>query len=166
MATGVIETAAGLSRPMTFARQAGEGEHRWWFGTLAVIKAAADQTGGQFTLVEIHENEGEAPLHVHHREDKSFWVIEGEIEFQVGQETISAGPGSFLFAPRDVPHRYIVKRGPARILFLFNPAGFEELLRATSEPAGESRIPAEGEGMPDMDALPDVVRRYGCELLG
>lgn len=167
MKTRVVETAESLSGPSaTFAHLAGEGDRRWWLGSLAIIKATADQTGGRFTLVEVRENEGEAPLHVHHREDESFWVIEGEIEFQVGGDSVSAGPGSFVFGPRDVPHRYTVKKGPARMLFLFTPGGFEELLRATSEPAGEGRIPAEGEGMPDLDALPDVARRYGCELLG
>lgn len=167
METRVIETAqADPGWITTFARHAQQGEHRWWLGSLAVIKATANQTGGLFTPVEVLENEGEAPLHVHHREDESFWVIEGEIEFQVGGDTISAGPGSFLFGPRHVPHRYTIKKGPARMLFLFTPGGFEEFLRATSEPAGASRIPTEGEGMPDMDALPEIARRYGCELLG
>ncbi|MER8382651.1 hypothetical protein NKH05_25620, partial [Mesorhizobium sp. M1399] len=67
--------------------------------------------------------------------------------------------------PRDVPHRYTVKRGPARMLFFFTPGGFEELLRATSVPTADRRIPPDGEGMPDMETFPDVVRRYGCELL-
>ncbi|MER8482061.1 quercetin 2,3-dioxygenase [Mesorhizobium sp. M1322] len=157
---------AGRSIPHAFCSHALEGEARWWLGSLAVIKATATQTAGQFTLVEVLENEGEAPLHVHHREDESFQVMEGEIEFEIGGSKIMAGPGSFLFAPRDVPHRYTVKRGPARMLFLFTPAGFEELVRATSVPADDWRIPPAGEGMPDMEIFPDVVRRYGCELLG
>ncbi|OWK22063.1 hypothetical protein AJ88_14585 [Mesorhizobium amorphae CCBAU 01583] len=112
-----------------------------------MIKATAAQTAGQLTLIEVLENEGEAPLHVHHREDESFQVMEGEIEFEIGGKKIMAGPGSFLFGPRDVPHRYTVKRGPARMLFFFTPGGFEDLLRATSVPANNRRIPPDGEGM-------------------
>ncbi|MER8475300.1 quercetin 2,3-dioxygenase [Mesorhizobium sp. M1163] len=156
---------AGRSTPHAFCSHALEGEARWWLGSLAVIKATAVQTAGQFTLIEVLESEGEAPLHVHHREDESFLVMEGEIEFEIGGKAIMAGPGSFLFGPRDVPHRYTVKRGPARMLFFFTPGGFEELLRATSVPTADRRIPPDGEGMPDMETFPDVVRRYGCELL-
>lgn len=149
-----------------FARAVEEGEALWWLGSLATIKATARDTAGQFSLVEVLEGEGEAPLHVHHREDEAFWVLEGEVVFEIGGKTIETGPGSFVFGPRDVPHRYTVKRGPARMIFLFTPGGFEDFIRATSEPAPERRMPKEGEGMmPDMDALPEIARRYGAELL-
>lgn len=156
----------GTSAAAAFARQADEGEARWWLGSLATIKATGAETGGRFCLVEVRENEGETPLHVHQREDETFVVLEGEVDFEVGGRPIPAGPGTVLFGPRGVPHRYVVRRGPARMLFLFTPAGFEDLLRATSDPAPERRIPREGEGMPDFDALPGTVRRFGCELLG
>lgn len=148
-----------------FARHRDQGEARWWLGSLAVIKATGRETGGLYTLVEVTENEGETPLHVHHNEDETFWVLEGDIEFEVGGKTMEAGPGSFLFGPRGVPHRYVVRRGPARILFLFTPGGFEDLLRATSDPAAERRIPVGDEGMPDVEALPGIARRYGTEML-
>lgn len=147
-------------------REPGAGEARWWMGSLAVIKAEGAETGGRFTLVEILEDEGETPLHVHHREDEAFWVIEGEIEFEVGGRKIAARPGSFLLGPRGVPHRYTVTKGPARMLFLFTPAGFESMLRESSEPAGARRIPRGEEGMPDMESLPRIAERHGCELLG
>ena len=152
--------------PQMMVRLGDEGEARWWLGSLAVIKVTAEDTRGAFTLVEVAENEGETPLHVHHNEDETFWVLEGQVEFEVGGATVIAGPGSVLFAPRDVPHRYTVRQGPARMLFLFTPGGFEQLLRASSEPAGAWRIPHDGEAVPDYAALPDVAKRYGCELLG
>ncbi|CAN5579217.1 hypothetical protein BH20ACT17_BH20ACT17_07220 [soil metagenome] len=56
---------------------AGDGEAIWWFGGLAEIKATAADTGGLMTIVEITEPAGmEAPLHVHHREDEAFWILE------------------------------------------------------------------------------------------
>ena len=148
-----------------FARNADDGEARWWLGSLATIKATSQDTGGRFCLIEVLENEGETPLHVHHNEDETFIVIEGEVEFEVGGTKMLAGPGAVLFGPRDVPHRYVVRRGPARMLFLLTPGGFEELVRATSEPATERRIPDEGEGLPDFETFPTIVQRFGCELL-
>lgn len=149
----------------------GEGDARWWLGvTLATIKATGKETGGRYALVEVLEPEGEeAPLHVHHREDEGFYVLEGELTFEIGEEKIKAGPGSFVFGPKDVPHRYTVQSGPARLLFVLSPAGFEELIYATSEPARELTLPPQPDGPPDpaeMEQLGAIVRQYGCEILG
>lgn len=149
----------------TFARHRDQGEARWWMGSLAIVKATSEETAGQFSLVEVSENEGETPLHVHLNEDETFWVLDGEVEFEVGGRSVEAKSGSMLFGPRGIPHRYAVRRGSARMLFLFTPGGFEHLLRATSEPAAQLRIPNEGEAMPDFRQLPAIVQRYGCELL-
>ena len=70
---------------------------------LATIKATAEQTGGHYTLVEILAPEGEGVLHVHHFEDEGFYIIEGEMTFFVGDQTIKAQPGSFLFGQRTSP---------------------------------------------------------------
>jgi quercetin dioxygenase-like cupin family protein len=149
----------------------GEGDARWWLGvSLATIKATGRETGGRYTLVEVLEPEGEeAPLHVHHNEDEAFWVLEGELTFEVGDRTIKASPGSFLFGPRDVPHRYTVDSGPARLLFILSPSGIENFIYATSEPAKELTLPPSPEGPPDeaeMEQLGAIARQYGAELLG
>ena len=109
----------------------GEGEARWWLGGLATIKATSKETDGLYTLVEVLEPEGEAPLHVHHREDEAFWVLDGEVTFRIGDETIEASAGSFVFGPRDVPHTFTVHSGSARLLFLLSPGGFEEFIYAS-----------------------------------
>jgi quercetin dioxygenase-like cupin family protein len=152
----------------TYGLGEGEGEARWWLGGLATVKATGKETGGRYTLVEVLEPEGEQPLHVHHREDEGFWVLEGELTFELGEETIKATPGSFLFGPKDVPHRYTVESGPAKLLFVLSPAGFEEFIYATSEPAKELTLPPQPEGEPseaEMEQLGAVARQYGAELL-
>jgi mannose-6-phosphate isomerase-like protein (cupin superfamily) len=151
-----------------FGLEEGEGEARWWLGGLATIKATGEETDGRYTLVEVLEPEGEAPLHVHHREDEGFWVLEGEVTFDVGEETIKAGPGSFVFGPKGIPHRYTIDSGPARMLFLLSPAGFEGFIYASSEPAKERALPPQPEGPPseaEMEQLAAVARQYGGELL-
>ena len=160
--------AEGEAASRTFAHEPGEGEARWWFDGLATIKATKEQTGGHYTLVEVLEPEGEGPLHVHYREDEGFWVLEGQLTFEVGEETIKAGPGSFVFGPKDVPHRFTVESGPARLLFILSPAGFEEFVYATSEPAKEHALPPAPEGPPseaEMEHLRALARQYGGELL-
>lgn len=108
-------------------------------------------------------------LHVHHNEDEAFYVLEGEMPFYVGEETIKAGPGSFLFGRRDVPHAYTVDSGPARLLILLTPAGFEDLIRETSEPAKSLTLAPPLEEPPDeakMEELMAIAARYGNEIVG
>jgi mannose-6-phosphate isomerase-like protein (cupin superfamily) len=150
-----------------FGLNDGEGDARWWLGGLVTVKATGKETDGRYALVEVLDPEGPQPLHVHHREDEGFWILEGEVIFEVGDETIKASPGSFVFGPKDVPHRYTVESGPAKILFVISPAGFEELIYATSEPAKELSLPPEPEGSPDeaeMEQLHGLCRQYGVEF--
>jgi quercetin dioxygenase-like cupin family protein len=146
-----------------------EGEARWWFGALAEIKATAADTGGQLTIIEVTSHPGtEAPLHVHHRDDEAFWILEGDVTFEVGGETIEASVGDYVFGPRGIPHRFSVGDRGCRMLFIMVPGGMEELVRATSEPAASRTLPPPSDEEPsaeEMDGLKAVVRERGYELL-
>ncbi len=145
---------------------AGEGEARWWFGCLAVIKATAADTGGQMTIVEITEAPGaEAPLHVHHREDEAFWILEGDVTFEVGDTTIKAHAGDYVFGPRDIPHRYTVGDAGCRMLFIMTPGGFEALVIEMSAPAGSRTLPPPSEEEPDWERTAAIAEAHGNELL-
>jgi quercetin dioxygenase-like cupin family protein len=144
----------------------GEGEPRWWFGQLAEIKATAADTGGQFTIVEVTCGPGfEAPLHVHHREDEAFWILDGEVTLQVGDETIEASAGDYAFGPREIPHRYTAGSNGCRMLFICTPGGFEGLVMDMSEPAASRTLPPQTEQPPDMEWVQSIARKHGCDLL-
>ena len=146
-----------------------DGEARWWFGALAVIKATAADTGGLMSIVEVTEHPGaEAPLHVHHRDDEGFWVLEGEVTFEVGDQVIEANTGDYVFGPRDIPHRFRVGERGCRMLFIMVPGGFEDLVRATSEPAPNRTLPPPPEeepGAEEMEHMKAIVKELGYELL-
>ena len=145
----------------------GHGEARWWLGALAVIKATAADTGGRLTVLEVTDPPGaEAPLHVHHREDEAFWILDGRVTFEVAGQTIGATAGDFVFGPRDVPHRYTVGDAGARMLFILTPGGFEELVRATSDPARTLTLPPAAHPMPDEERMAAAQAAAGCELVG
>jgi mannose-6-phosphate isomerase-like protein (cupin superfamily) len=150
------------------AVRADQGEARWWFGGLAVIKTTAAETGGQLTIVEVTDGPGEAPLHVHHRDDEGFWILEGDVTFEVGGTTIAASAGDYVFAPRGIPHRYIVGDGGCRMLFIMVPGGLEDVLRKTSEPAQSRTLPPSAEEDPtpeEIERLKAIVKEHGYELL-
>jgi mannose-6-phosphate isomerase-like protein (cupin superfamily) len=154
----------------TFAHEPGEGEAWWWYGVLATIKATCEQTDGRYTLVEILAPDGYGSvLHVHHQEDEGFYILKGEMTFYVGDQVIKAHPGSFLFGPKDVPHAFTVDSGPAKLLFVFTPGGFEGLIREMGEPARSLTISPQPEEEPDeaeMQRLMAIAAQYGAEILG
>lgn len=143
-----------------------EGEARWWFAALAVIKATAADTGGAMTIVEITEPPGaEAPLHVHHHEDEGFWILEGSVTLHVGDTVIEASAGDYAFGPRDIPHRYVVGPEGCRMLFICTPGGFENLVREMSVPAGSRTLPPPSDEAPDFERVAAIAKANGCELL-
>ena len=148
---------------------AGEGEALWWFDGLAELKLTAQQTGGALSILEITEppNALPAPLHVHHREDETFWMLEGSATFEVGDLAIEASAGDCVFGPRGVPHRYTPGPEGCRMLFIMTPGGFENLVRGMSVPAARRTLPPpmpDGEE-PDWEMVARVARENGCELL-
>lgn len=65
--------------------------------------------------------------HLHRRHSDAFYVLDGEVEFQVGEEAATLEAGGFVLAPPGVVHGY-VSRG-ARFLNLHAPGGFAEYRR-------------------------------------
>ena len=151
-------------KPLAVAN--GSGEARWWLGQLAAVKATAADTGGLFSIVEVTNGPNyEAPLHVHHREDEAFWIIEGTVTLEVGATTIEAAAGDYAFGPRGLPHKYKVGAQGCRMLFILTPGGFEDLVRAMSVPAETRSLPSQDGPPPDMDRVRAIAATYGCELL-
>src|SRR5262245_32346034 len=143
-----------------------EGEAVWFLRNRVSVKATAASTGGGFGLIETLIAPGfSPPLHVHHREDESFYVLEGDITMQCGERRFLASAGSFVFLPRDIPHTFVVEGDrPARMLTLLTPGGGEGVFI-------EGGRPAEGEGLPpvtaaDVERLKQVSRRFGAEIVG
>jgi quercetin dioxygenase-like cupin family protein len=145
----------------------GEGEARWWLGSLTLLKATAADTGGQLSIIEITEPPGmESPLHVHHREDEAFWILQGDATFKVGDEVIEVHAGDYVFGPRDVPHWYRVGPSGCRMLFILLPGGFEDLVREMSQPAEARVLPPPADEEPDWEKVAAIAARYDIEVLG
>lgn len=104
---------------------------------------AGGQLGGpdsDFVIVEwsdAGESEWQwiAPLHVHHADDEAWYVIEGALQFRIGEQTFEAGPGSAVLAPKGIPHAYgNPRRGQtARYLLVMTPK-IRALVQALHEP--------------------------------
>lgn len=134
-------------------------------GELVTVLAAAEQTGGSFGLMEgVIAQGAEPPPHVHHREDESFFVLEGEVVVRVGDDSFVATPGSFVFCPRDVPHLLTVRTDHVRSLTWVTPGGLESFFVELGEPAPGRRLPAE-QAPPDLERVVTLAAHYGAEIL-
>lgn len=149
-----------------FVLEEGGGERLRWLGDPTTLKVTSRETSGRYALAEIVSTpESFVPLHVHHREDEAFYVLDGEVSFWVGEERSDAGPGAFVFGPKDVPHRYEVTSPSARMLMLFSPGGFEGFIRETADPAGHEPRPGALEDDFDVEAMLAAAERFGAEVL-
>ena len=137
----------------------------WFIDNLALVHIDGAQTGGAFGLGEVSGRRGDMPpLHVHHRDDEAFYVLEGELTLFVGDEQVTLRGGQAVLAPREIPHCYRVESARARWLVIGSPAGFEQFLRAGSEPAPEAVLPPTGRPT-DPDAFAALAADYGIEIL-
>ena len=143
-----------------------EGRAVWFLSTLAIVKATAESTRGAFGLIDSVIPAGfESPYHVHHAEDESFYVTEGEVTFICDGRKLKVGPGAYVFGPREIPHGFRIEGTvPARMLFLTTPAGFERFILEMSEPATDLALPQPTP--PDMEKLTTLAEKYKIDILG
>lgn len=101
----------------------------------------------------------ETGLHVHRVQEETFFVLEGECAWQIGEEQIRATPGSFVFIPPGVPHNIAnVTDRPARVLMTVSPPGHERYFVELAALAARG-------ARPDPEAIAALRRRFDTDQL-
>jgi quercetin dioxygenase-like cupin family protein len=86
-------------------------------------------------------------------------VLEGEYEFRVGDQTVRAAPGTFVFGPRGIPHTFkCVGNRAGKVQVIISPPGFENFFEELDVLAKE--------GPPKMGQVIALAQNYGVEVLG
>ena len=139
----------------------------WVLSELVTYKIPSHQTGGAYAQFEVATRPGVGPpQHVHHREDESFYVLEGEFEFLNGEETLRVGVGSLLYVPKGNLHAHKnVGEGVGRMLVTQTPGGlyerfFEEVGKAVDGEAATLVF----EDQPEAERIVEVAAEYGIEI--
>lgn len=119
------------------------------------VKLSAATSRGELTVIESRIEPAEGPpLHVHERENETYYVLDGSFEFVCGDDRVLASTGSFVFAPRGVPHRYRnIGREAGKLLFCFTPGGIERFFIAAANE-------------PDASRRAEIARTFGIRMLG
>lgn len=119
----------------------------------------AGESGGGFSLVEhpMSARALAAPLHRHTREDEYSFIIEGRMGALLGDEVVEAGPGDFVFKPRNQWHTFWnATDEPTRILEIISPAGFEGFFAELVDLGGVTGA--------EPQTLRALSERYGLEM--
>jgi len=153
--------------PKPYRLASGEGlADVWWKAGRITLKAGPDETGNAFSQFEVDDPQGSGPpLHVHHNEDETFFVLEGQVTMFVGDEQIGLEAGDFCFGPRGVPHAYLVRSPRARMLVTISPSGSEQLFLSLGVPVTGAEPPTDTV-MPPMPEMARLFAGYGAEILG
>lgn len=148
------------NRPFMNAR---EDDAFRFLGFPTSVRSTAETTQGAFGLIESWEMpQGFAsPYHTHSREDESFYVLDGEFAIVCGGKWMKAGPGTFVYGPRGIPHGFqVISSRPGRLLLMATPGGFERFVLGQATPLDGPPSP------PDMDKLMMLAEKYGIEIHG
>jgi quercetin dioxygenase-like cupin family protein len=128
------------------------------------ILLRGEEAGGRISVVEIVVPPGTAgpPLHTHDF-DEAFYVLEGELIFQVEDALVTKGAGELSFAPRNVPHALANHSdAPARYLLVCTPAGFERhWARVAAEVAGVEPPPWALQPIPEVTVVGPQIAAQG-----
>ena len=137
-----------------------------FLGIPTLMRSTGESTNGAFGLME-HWGvppDFASPYHTHHLEDEAFYVLEGEMAFVCNGKWLEAGPGTYVFGPRGIPHGFkVVGTAPARMLLLCAPAGFEHFVLEMSEPTTDLTSPP---APPDMTKLIALAAKYNIDIHG
>jgi mannose-6-phosphate isomerase-like protein (cupin superfamily) len=150
---------------MTDARllQPGEGRSFPMGPDPVTVLLEAAATGGAFSMIEAQLSPGipGPPPHIHHDRLAEIWyVLDGDLEFLVGDRTIRASRGASAHIPPETLHTFSnVGDTPARWVGIFSPANGLDML--------EELAPAfPPEGMPDVELMGRIFAKYHVEVVG
>lgn len=126
----------------------------------ALFKVGGRDTDGRidFMIMDLEFHTG-PKLHVHERQEDTFYILSGVLTIQMGEEVYDLEPGDFATVPPGLPHTFDNLRedqGPVRVINIMTPGGYEELF-------GEFDELPEGAGQEEIEA---IYAKYEAKLVG
>ncbi|ARV59564.1 hypothetical protein BZZ01_13815 [Nostocales cyanobacterium HT-58-2] len=135
----------------------GEGKKFSVLGGQFTTKATGETSNGAWTVYEIEDIENNGPpLHAHPWEE-AFYILEGELELQVGTETIVATPGFFVNIPENTVHAFRIRSAVAKFLVLIAPEKAKDFYEKIGSVANNLPV--------DMEKIQPVLDEYGLRFV-
>jgi quercetin dioxygenase-like cupin family protein len=107
--------------------------HSLGFSTICFKVLPSETSNSLFVIEHIHLTGG-PDLHIHPHQEEYFYLLEGEVVFQVGDARKHLHPGDSVLAPRGISHCFAATNAiPSRMIIAFTPAGkMEQFFRETA----------------------------------
>ena len=115
-------------------------------GDVYTILASTEETDGDYIALEaLVPPDGGPPPRVHHDQIETFFILEGEMEITVGDQTYQAKVGDFVHVSKGTPHNFINRsRTTTKMVFTFVPAGdIKEFFRESFTETKDRHAPLE-----------------------
>ena len=147
-------------------RKPDEGRTIAVVGDVYRFMATGEDTNGKYAMWEaLVPPGGGPPPHVHSREEESFYILEGEITFQIGDEQVVATAGMFANMPVGTPHSFKNESTqPAKMIISVAPAGLENMFFEIGVPLLEGSTSALPPTKEEIGKLLTIAPRYGIEI--
>lgn len=147
-------------------REPGEGQTIAVVGDIYRFLVTGDETDGKYAMWEgIVPPGGGPPPHVHSREEESFYILEGEITFQIGEKRVVATEGMFASMPVGTPHSFKNESASrARMLISIAPAGLEKMFFEFGVPVAAGATTAPPPTKAEIEKLLEIAPNYGIEI--
>jgi quercetin dioxygenase-like cupin family protein len=156
-----------MTATTTLIRNRDEGDPTWFFNGLVTTVARTAETGGAYSLTEhLVTAASNPPMHVQADEDEAFYILDGEVEFEVDGSTVVATPGTFAFVARGAAHLFRVLTPTARMLVICSgkPSdNLEYFFSNMGRPATTRTLPAPA--APDEERLAALCATTGINLV-
>jgi len=142
------------------------------FGTFGVHwKIDSSDSNGRFSVVHhpIAPRGLVAPLHRHHNEDEFSYVLTGKLGALLGDDVVTAGPGTWVFKPRGQWHTFWnAGDTPCEIIEIISPGGFEDFFREITATWGDMERTAAVAAKYRLDmkfeSVPELCERFGLNM--
>jgi mannose-6-phosphate isomerase-like protein (cupin superfamily) len=138
---------------------AGEGDSVSLRGTDVTFKVKSDVARGASCTEWVAAPGFDTGLHVHERLEETWYVLDGELEFRLGEEIVQAAPGASVFVPPRLPHAFANRsQAPAKFLLMMSPPKHDRYFVELAEILERS-------GPPDSEAIAALRAKYDTEQL-
>jgi quercetin dioxygenase-like cupin family protein len=147
-------------------RASTEGRTVAVVGDVYRFLATGEETNGKYAMWEaIVPPGGGPPPHVHSREEEAFYILEGEITFQIDGKPLVARAGMFANMSVGTPHSFKNESGKsARMLISVAPAGLEKMFFECGTPIAQGATTTPPPTKAEIDKLLEIAPRYGVEI--
>ena len=135
----------------------------WYGSALVSLLVSAEATGGRYSLVRVHIQRAFTPA-PHRHGPEAFYILKGQLRFEVGDREIVAKSGDFVDIPPQTWHTFTVESEEAEYLIICSPPGIEQLFFRAGKPAESLQLPAGRVGPPDLAKVQAIASELGIEV--